>query len=184
MPVQQIAVVSPCNNSMDNSGIRIAEIGAQNGQNVTPGGNQPADSSHAESDQNFLALNCDTNIVNDIALSDAAVGANINTHVVADTVIIGDMNSDSLSDDTGKHSDSGTDGHVHVQVVRPRTGTPSNGNSDISNGTLPNSEKRSQTRNIGKSSKKEKPTPLKKKDSGTQVCVKIEYCHLFDVFCR
>jgi hypothetical protein len=141
----------------------------ENGGNVITGGNQDTGLNVTDCDQN-LALNCDTDIVNDIALSDAAVGASVNAHIVADTVIIGDMNSDSLSDDTGKQSDSGTDCHVHVQVVRPRTDTPSNGNSDISNsGNVTNTEKRSQTRNTSKSSKKEKPTPLKKKDSGTQV---------------
>lgn len=162
MPIQQIAVVAPSGKMMDTSGTAVSENESGDAERGSCE-NQLGVRSITDCDKR-IALDCDTDAGNDVTQNEVTGVTNINTHVVADTVIIGDLNSDSLSDDTGRQSDIGADGHVHVHVVRPETGT------DISNsGNVTCNDKRSQSRNTGKSSKKEKPTPVKKKDSGTQV---------------
>lgn len=166
MPIQQIAVVAPSGKMMDTSGTAVSE---NERGDVERGSceNQSGVRSITDCDKR-IALDCDTDAV--VTQNEVTGVTNANTHVVADTVIIGDLNSDSLSDDTGRQSDIGADGHVHVHVVRPGTGTDGNRGTDISNsGNVTCNDKRSQSRNTGKSSKKEKPTPVKKKDSGTQV---------------
>lgn len=171
MPIQQIAVVAPNEKNMDNSGKGARNDESENDARTSSTKKQELENSTSYCDKN-KALNCDTDTENEVIQNDAAVvekSTNLNTHVVADTVIIGDLNSDSFSDELGRQSEIGADGHIHVHVVRPGTDMECNRNSEISNsGTVTNSDKRSQNRSTGKSSKKEKPTPVKKKDSGTQ----------------
>lgn len=167
MPLQHIAVASPSNKSMENS-VTV------NGQ-MMGGTGEIAGAEYDSNDNRIIdgidgvTLKCVVDSTNDLTLSDVAVA----THIEADAVIIGDTNSDTLSDDTGRQSDMGSDG-LHVEVIRPGIDTPSNANSDISNcGHVTNTDRQFQNRNIGKPGKKEKPTPVKKKDSETQVCISI-----------
>lgn len=87
-------------------------------------------------------------------------------HVEADTVILGDANSDSLSDDTSRPAD------VRGTGQRSESDPPVNVSADVSiTGNVANTDnKRTNLRTTGKASKKEKPTPVRKKDGETQVC--------------
>ncbi|WAQ97082.1 MARH8-like protein [Mya arenaria] len=76
-------------------------------------------------------------------------------HVEAKTVIIGDTNSDGLSEDTSHNGDTHGDQAPGVD-------------SNMANQNPCDGDKRSSGKSNGKPGKKEKPSALKKKDSETQ----------------
>jgi len=77
-------------------------------------------------------------------------------HVEAKTVIIGDTNSDALSDDTSQATDC-------VGALAPGGDVQGTGQN------IALAEKRSSGKSSNKTGKKDKPIPMRKKDSETQV---------------
>lgn len=183
MPIQQIAVVSQYKPRMDNSGMEIAQ-GGGDGKLDTGVKVDRRDKNKTVIDivsvQNSLLDNldatadtgmegCDTASVTDVTESGAGESTEvdvINTHIEADTVILGDTNSDCMSDSTGRQTLDGADCPIQIQPVDPNNMDTSN------NACVTQNEKRTNPR-TGKTTKKEKLAPIKKKDSNTQVCICI-----------
>lgn len=180
MPLQKIKVGSQSNkkSEMDagqTEGVTVVTINMDTMEAAAAAGLESGKVKQAES--------CDSNVSSDGNLDtveEVSVDLDCDVrrpHVEADTVIIGDTNSDSLSDDTSRPADvRATD--------RSDSDPPSNVTTDISiSSNVTATDKRTNSRSTGKTSKKEKPTPVRKKDSETQVKLILQSCSLF-FFCN
>lgn len=161
MPVKQIAVVGTSDRPMDSPARQQALLASsqteeQANSDITK---------HVRSKDHEIVEgakseehSCDSSSAKDVTHSEAD-NANAlidrDKYVEAETVIIGDCGSDS-SDDRGLQLAAETQ-ETQVGVHVGKQGT---------DGNVANNGKK--TKLSGKSSKKDKPSPIKKKDSGTQ----------------
>ena len=172
MPVKEIEVVSGSKKTqeIENRGIDDMKTYTDSGKIATVG-NTDTIVTHNIGKHDTVLI-CDSESSDSCMPSEALAEVSVDMesdlhdihtpHIEADTVILGDTNSDGLVDDTTRQGDvRSTDG-------MDRSDQTSNVTEDTSSNTA-TTDKRTNLRPTGKVSKKEKPTPVRKKEGETQV---------------
>lgn len=177
MPLKQIEVVSSGKKTseMERKPVSTEEMKVDEVKGVVKVDIDKSAVTDSSTDSN--CCECDENAQND-TVGEVSVDLDCDVmapHVEADTVIIGDSNSEKLSNDTSRPVETTQD----TQCCRQsESDPPSNVTSDISvTSNTTTTDKRTNSRTPGKTGKKEKPTPVRKKDGETQVFMLVSFLH-------